>query len=118
MVRLEELAAAALSGDALGLRALAAQFLAEATDFEREPPPSSRDPKIRAVSAALIELFAERAGTTAPNWSGKIGSAGSPLFLIASAAKMPRLRELCERESPRPFRSRGIFVTPNYLESA
>jgi hypothetical protein len=47
-----------------------------------------------------------------------IFSLKEPVYLVNAAIKMPRLRILCEEQSPEPLRKRGFLAPPNFLESA
>ena len=67
------------------------------------------------IAAALVELLAERAGQRPPAWTCEIGAVSHPVFLLKAAEYMPRLRALCESESPEPLRRRGLFAPPEYL---
>jgi hypothetical protein len=118
MVRIEELAEAALAGDALCLRSLAQDWLRENPRIADADPPSSSDPLLRVIAAALVELFAERTRQAPPGWARTIGSAKSPMYLVKSARTMPRLRRLCETESPAPLRRRNLLAPPTFLEFA
>ena len=119
MVRPEHLAEAALSGDALRLRSLVQDWLAEnPSAVDAAPPPPSADPTVRAVAAALVELLAQRRRQPPPAWTAAIGAAPRPVHLVKSAATMPRLRKLCETESPPPLRSRNLFAPPAFLDFA
>lgn len=118
MVRIEQLAEAAIGGEALLLRSLAHDFLQENPTLSASVAPSSEDPSILAVSAGLIELFAERRGQLAPAWVQQMPRVNHAIYLVKSALNMPRLRRLCDRESPLPLRRRNIFAPPTYLEFA
>ena len=118
MATLEDLAAAALSGDALGLRSLALEWLRSERPVAETPRPDTTDVRVLAVSAALAELFAQRLQQPPPPWTSQIGPLPEPIFLVRSAARMKRLRQLCENESPLPLRRRRLFAPPNFLESA
>src|SRR5207237_3287974 len=107
MVNIEQIAAAALAGDALGARGLTQDWIKSNPDIANCAAPTNPDISIRALSAALIELFAERLGQKAPVWSEQIGALPTPLFLVQAAARMRRLHELCQRESPPPLRRRN-----------
>jgi hypothetical protein len=118
MVHIEELAEAALAGDALRLRSLAHDWLRENPRIFDVAPPESSNPTIRVISAALVELLADRSHQPPPGWVHGIGSAESPLYLLKSAVTMPRLRKLCETESPWPLRRRNLFAPPTFLDFA
>ncbi|GMV97594.1 MAG: hypothetical protein HRF43_11870 [Phycisphaerae bacterium] len=118
MASLEQMAAAALSGEALALRSLAQDFLRGHPRLVDCQCPASDDPHILAVSAALVELFAERTGQAGPAWAQNIGPVPEPCFLVRSAATMKNLRRLCERESPWPLRRRNLFAPADFLRFA
>jgi len=116
MVRTEQLAQAALSGDALSLRSLTQDWLRENPRLTESAPPEASDATIVAIAAALVELLAQRRNEPAPDWTRSIGPVPSPIYLLKSAITMPRLRHLCETESPLPLRRRNLFAPPTFLE--
>ena len=118
MTRLEDLAQAVLSGGALELRSMVQDFLRENPRLDICEVPKLKDPAILTVAAALVELFADRAGQSPPEWTGSIGGLDTPRYLLRSAQTMKRLRQLCEDESPLPFRRRNLFAPANYLTFA
>ena len=118
MARIEQLAQAALSGDALLLRSLAQEWLRDNPRLIESIPPASSDPSILAISAGLVELFAERRREAAPSWTRHVQGLEHPFFLVRSAERMPRLRRLCENESPLPLRKRNLFAPATYLKFA
>ena len=115
MVKLERIAEAALSGDALGVRSLVQDWIAESPNLHEVTKPETDDVKVLAVAASLLELLAERAGSKPPLWTSLIAPLIEPLFLVSAAKTMPRMRALCEQATPAPLRKRGIFAPPNYL---
>ena len=118
MVRIEQLAEAALNQDALSLRSLTQDLLRDRPRLKDFPRPVAVDFKTLAASAALIELFAERTHQEAPTWTREIGALPEPIYLVKAAATMKRLRTLCELQAPEPLRKRGFYAPPNFLESA
>jgi hypothetical protein len=118
MVGLEQLAKAALDGEALALRSLAQDWLRENPRLDDCPRPSVTDPQVLVVAAALVELFAERAFQPAPEWSKNIGPLAQPRCLVRAAAKMKRLRRMCEDESPLPLRRRNLYAPAEFLRFA
>jgi hypothetical protein len=82
------------------------------------PRPAGADQQTLATAAALLELLAERAGVAAPAWTRDVGAVPTPTFLVKSAERMPRLRRLCEMESPQPLRKRGLYASPDFLSFA
>jgi hypothetical protein len=118
MTRIDDLAEAALRGDALLLRSLAQDWLRENPRAQHVAPPRSSDLTVRAIAAGLVELFAQRRGELPPSWTANIGPAPRPVYLLRSAQTMSRLRRLCEMESPPPLRHRNLLAPPTFLESA
>lgn len=49
---------------------------------------------------------------------GGVPAAPRTLFLVRSAATMPRLRTACEQEGPEPLRRRGLLAPPGFLTMA
>jgi hypothetical protein len=118
MARIDQLAQAALSGDALLLRALAQEWLQENSLLAESLPPESNDRSILVIAAGLVELFAQRRREAAPDWTRGVAGLDQPFFLVRSAERMPRLRRLCETESPLPLRKRNLFAPATYLQFA
>ena len=118
MVRLEQLAEAALTGDALDLRSLTQDWLRANPRIADCPRPATQDREILVVCAALVELFAERTNQVPPAWSAEIGSLTEPRFLVRSASRMKRLRRMCEAESPVALRRRNLFAPAGFLRFA
>jgi hypothetical protein len=118
MVLIDQLAEAALAGDGLRLRTLTHDWHRENPDMELSSPPISTDQRIRTVAAALVELFAQRAGQIPPSWTAEIGAMSTPTYLLKSATTMRRLREQCEEESPPPLRRRKLYAPADFLTFA
>jgi hypothetical protein len=116
MVTIEQLAEAALKGDSLLLRSLTQDLLDEQPRLSECPPPASDDPRLLAVAAALVELLAQRLNQAPPAWTASVGALPEPIYLLKAAARMKRLRALCETQSPEPLRKRGLYAPPNFLE--
>lgn len=113
----EAIARAVVAGDALAARALAQDWLGTCPRFAAEPPPTSADARVRATAASLVELFAARSGQPAPGWAASIGPLDEPLYLLAAARTMPRLRRLGEQQAPDPLRRR-VYAPGDYLTFA
>ena len=118
MVRIEQIAEAAINQDALALRGLTQDLLRERPTLKDFPRPTAGDFKTLAAAAALIELFAERLHQEPPEWTREIGALPEPMYLVKAAATMKHLRDLCELQAPEPSRKRGFYAPPNFLESA
>ena len=118
MEPIEQLAQAALERDHLQLRSLVQDLTCAKMDWSKLPRPSTNDPRLLAMSAALIELLAQRNDQNPPAWAKEIGALKEPFFLLESAARMKRLRVLCETQSPEPLRKRLLYAPPHFLEFA
>lgn len=118
MVSLEALAMAALAQDNLALRSLVQDLLHQQPDVAAWPAPSTSDPQLLAIAAALAELLAQQRHQPAPAWTSTVGPAPQPQFLLKAAATLKRLRTLCMEEAPEPLRKRHLYAPPNFLEFA
>lgn len=118
MVQIEQIAEAALAGDALKLRSLVQDFLRRRPNLSAIARPQSNDERILAISAALLELFAMRTNQPAPAWTPDVGPVAEPIYLLKATQHMKRLRALCEAESPEPLRKRSFYAPPDFLTFA
>lgn len=118
MVTLEALAETALQRDSLLLRSLVQDFVRDHPQLTRVPRPRIDNQQILGTAAALLELLAQRTGQAAPAWTREIGAVPEPVFLLEAAARMKRLRALCETEAPEPLRKRGLYAPPDFLTFA
>jgi hypothetical protein len=114
MVRIEDIACAALAYDALTVRDLIQDLLRNPPDWASVPRPVSVDENTLVVTAALLELLALRSGTEPPNWTREIGPAREPIHLVRAVTTMPRTRARVEAESPEPLRNRNVFAPAEY----
>ena len=118
MITVEQIAQAALDGDALHVRSLVLDFLRPNPQLERVPRPATADQTVLAAAAAIVELLAQRRQQRPPTWTQSVGAVWPPVFLLKSANRMRRLREMCQAEAPEPLRRRGFYAPANYLEFA
>lgn len=118
MEQIEQLAQAALERDHLKLRSLVQDFSRAKMDYGKLARPSMVDSRLLVISAALVELLAQRNNQIPPAWTKEIGALNEPFFLLNSAATMDRLRTLCETQSPEPMRKRLLYAPPHFLEFA
>ena len=116
MVKVESIAQAVLAGDALAARSLTQDFMRSSPHFADIKSPAVQDAQLLALTAALLEMFAERSHQVAPSWTQVIGRLPEPVYLLKAATTMKRLRELCQQQSPEPLRKRNLFAPANYLE--
>jgi len=118
VVKIEELAEAAINHKALLLRSLTQDLLRERPNLSDYSRPTAVNFETLAAAASLIELLAERLNQEAPSWTKDVGALAQPIHLVKSALTMKHLRALCEQHSPEPLRKRGFYAPPNFLESA
>jgi hypothetical protein len=118
MATIEAIADAALRRESLQLRSLVQDLLGSTSALSTIPRPATDDLPLLAISAAILELLAARMGQAPPSWTSEIGSLPEPFFLLEAAQRMPRLRRLCETESPEPLRKRGFYAPPDFLTFA
>jgi len=118
MDQIEQLAQAALARDHLKLRSLVQDLIRANKDFSRVPCPSTRDSRLLAITASLVELLALRQQQTPPAWTSQVEPLKEPFYMLESAASMKRLRTLCETQSPEPMRKRRLYAPPHFLEFA
>lgn len=114
MVRIEDIARAALAYEALTVRDLIQTFLRDLPDWAAIPRPTSVDENTLVVAAALLELLALRSGAEPAAWTRETGPAPAPIHLVRAAATMPRTRARVEAESPEPLRKRNVFAPAEY----
>ncbi len=112
------IARALLAFDAMALRLLAAEALEDPADLSCVPEPAEATAEELAAAAAVVELLCERAGVPSPEWTERAPSLPQPRFVLSHAARMPRLRALCERESPPALRRHGFLAPPDFLTTA
>lgn len=116
MSPLEQIAAQILAKNPLEVRSLMQDYLRRGMPLRLEHAPTSDDPRVWAVAAAIAELIAARTMQQAPAWANQIGKLPIPIYLVEAASKSPKMRARVERESPEPLRKRNVFAPPDYLE--
>lgn len=112
----EKIAAKILANEPLTVRSLAQEWLRAGPRFADEPAPSTNDPIVRTVAAAVVELLALRANQQAPEWTVFVDGLAEPVYLVDAAKRSAKMRARVERESPEPLRKRNVFAPPGYLE--
>lgn len=117
-MNLVDIAECILEGDALLARSHVQEWLYSQPELAKEPLPETDNVQVLALSAALLELFATRLGQASPEWTKQVLPLDEPVYLLHSATKMPRLRRLCEEQSPGPLRRRNLFAPADYLTFA
>lgn len=114
MVRIEDIARAALAYEALTVRELIQDLLRGHPDWAAIPRPVAVDENTLVVAAALLELLALRNGAEPAAWTRETGPAREPIHLVRAATTMPRTRARVEAESPEPLRKRNVFAPAEY----
>lgn len=117
-MEIADLVRALLAYDGLAARQWVADALQEGIEWSRVPAPRMSEPLEIVIAAAVVELLAERAGQSPPEWTHAVPAAPEPVFLIRAAASMPRTRRLCEEEGPEPLRRRRLLAPPDFLTIA
>lgn len=113
---IEHLAEAVLARDALLARSIVQDILRSHVDLSAYPAPAPEvSPRVRTMSAALLELLAERAGVQAPSWTAESGSFSEPFYVTALALRSHKQREMCDAESPEPLARRNIRAPGAFL---
>ncbi len=115
MVTLDQIAKAAWQRESLKLRSLVQDYLRENEDLSSARPPATDDQDLLTTAAALLELLAARRNQLPPAWTQAVGPLAEPFYMVGAAGSMPRLRRLCETESPEPLRWRKLYAPPNFL---
>jgi hypothetical protein len=114
MVRIEDIARAALAYEALTVRELIQDLLRDHPDWTAIPRPVAVDENTLVVAAALLELLALRNGAEPAAWARETGPAREPIHLVRAATTMPRTRARVEAESPEPLRRHNVFAPAEY----
>ena len=118
MATMEQISRAILRNDTLATRALVQDFLRSEPVLAEIVQPETDDPQVLALTASLLELFAQRTHQPAPAWTLQIGPVEQPIFLLEAAVHMRRLRDLCQDAAPEPLRRRRLYAPPDYLAFA
>ena len=79
------LAHAVLNGDALLARSLAQDLYRHPVQLAQVPPPADTDPRMLALTAGLLELFAARLNQPSPEWTKLVGRLPQPIYLVQAA---------------------------------
>jgi hypothetical protein len=115
-MELPELVQALLSYDALAARQWVADSLRTNLSWKDVPRPRDLDEVGLGVAAGVAELLSLRAGQQPPAWVAAVAAVPQPIYLVRSVASMPRLKQLCDEESPEPLRRRRIYAPPEFLK--
>jgi hypothetical protein len=117
-MELPDLVRAILEGDLLAARQWVADAHRAHMQWEHIEPPHALSDREMSIAAALVELFASRAGGKPPSWTTKARALEEPLILDPGLEQMPRSFAHAKRYGPEPFRRRNLVVLPDFLEIA
>ena len=114
VVRIEQLAEAAINQDALSLRSLTQDLLREGPTLRDFPRPMTVDFTMLAASAALIELFAERLHQEPPAWTREIRPFARTNIFGESGCNHETLESIMRAASSGTFAQTGILRTAQF----
>ena len=115
---LRNLVEAVLTGDLLTARQWVSDARREDVRWSTVPAPPDLTDRQLTVAAALVELFAQRAGEQPPLWSTTIGGEREPIVLDPGLEDMPRSFALAKTAGPEPLRKRNLVALPDFLDVA
>jgi len=70
------------------------------------------------VAAAIVELFADRAGAKPPAWTSAVGAEDEPVVLDPGLEQMPRSLAQAKAFGPELLRKRNLVALPDFLDVA
>ena len=111
-----DLTLALLRGDDLTARQGVKDAARAGFSWSQAPAPDFKGPRGRAAYAAVVELLASRAGQAPPTWTGSVGDAPAPLFLVRAAKRSKALRSESRNSTPEPLKKRNVFALRDYLD--
>ena len=115
---LRELVDSVLAGDLLRARQWVADAKRDAVQWEAIAFPEEMDPRSLAVTAALLELFAARAGGNPPPWTNTVGGVNELLVLDPGLETMRRSFAYAKEHGPRSLLRRNLVALPDFLDVA
>lgn len=115
---LAELVDAVLAGDLLRARQWVADAKRKNVDWESFPLPAEMDERSLAITAALLELFADRGGGNAPSWTQGIGALDDTLVLDPGLDAMRRSFAYAKEHGPSFLLKRNLVALPDFLDVA
>lgn len=115
---LSELVEAVLCGDLLRARQWVADARRNDIQWESIAFPKEMDQQSLAITAALLELFAGRAGGTPPPWTKSVGAVDDLLVLDPGLETMRRSFAYAREYGPAPLLKRNLVALPDFLDVA
>ncbi len=115
---LSELGDAVLAGDLLRARQWIADARRENVRWDAIPFPEDMDRRSLTVVAALLELFASRAGGNPPPWTNAIGALDDLVVLDPGLQAMRRSFAFAKEHGPASLLKRNLVALPDFLNVA
>jgi hypothetical protein len=111
-----ELTLGALRDDDLDVSQLVKDAVRAGYRWAEAPAPTFPQRRLRAVYAALVELFAMRDGFQPPAWTQDVEPAPAPVYLMPGTRSSARLRRYSTLTTPVTMRRRNVFAVRDYLD--
>ena len=111
-----ELTLAALRDDDLDVSQLVKDAVRAGYRWADAPPPNFPQRRLRAVYAALVELFALRDGFQPPAWTTEVEPAPAPVYLMPGTRRSPSQRRYSTLTTPVTMRRRNVYAVRDYLD--
>lgn len=111
-----ELTLAALRDDDLDVSQLVKDAVRAGYRWADAPPPDFPQRRLRAVYAALVELFAMRDGFHPPAWTKNVAPAPAPVYLMPGTRSSLAARRYSSLTTPSIMRARNVFAVRDYLD--
>jgi hypothetical protein len=107
-----------VSGDLLAARQWVADARRAQVRWEQCEQPAGLSGRELAIAAGLVELFAERDGTTPPPWTRRVGPEQDLVILDPGLETMPRSFARARAFGPESLRKRNLIALPDFLDVA
>ncbi len=117
-MEVSELVDAVLSGDLLRARQWVADARRDNVKWESVAFPKEIDERSLAVTAALVELFADRAGGNPPPWTNDVGPLDGLVVLDPGLETMRRSFAYAKEHGPASLLKRNLIALPDFLNVA
>jgi hypothetical protein len=117
-MEISELVRAILVGDLLTARQAVADAQRMHCRWDALPHPDDLTGLEIVVAAAIVELLAARAGSSAPDWTQRVAGLSEPLILDPGLEQMPRSFAHAKAAGPEPLRRRNLVALPDFLAVA
>jgi len=115
-MQIYKLVRALLAGDLLTARQFVTDARRSQVQWQQIAAPSGLSDIELAVAAAIVELFATRAGVTPPVWTTAVGAIPELLILDPGLEDMPRSFARAKNFGPESLLKRNIVALPDFLD--